>query len=292
MARSEIGEWMPFEIDRFFGSPRVQRMKDFQKWWYVSLLLRAWQAEPPCHLPDDQNELMILAGATSEKSWREHSAAVLGMFDAVGNGYRVNRRQLEIYEEKKAVREVNKLNGLKGGRPKKTETKPNGNQTVSDSSSSSSDSGSVAVFDSVPTAVLPMKFAVNAAIDGEQWFDRIMEFWPYKDRDYRVQSAVFDEVERLCSVNKWERVEAITWLIEQLRPIAEVIRKEYPQAKWRLFPLPKVLKQYENGVETFRNFEIAGAGNAPGKQTAGDRFSAALRRANAPHGEQLEKPRS
>src|SRR4051794_20511000 len=106
MARSEISEWMPFEIDRFFGSPRVQRMRDFQKWWYVSLLLRAWQAEPPCYLPDDQNELMILAGATSERSWKEHSAFVLGMFDVTGDGHRVNRTQLEIYKEKMAIRET------------------------------------------------------------------------------------------------------------------------------------------------------------------------------------------
>lgn len=140
MARSEIGEWMPFEIDRFFGSPRVGQMRDFQKWWYVSLLLRAWQAQPPCHLPDDENELMIMAGATDETSWKKHSALVLGAFRATGNGYRVNARQLEIYEEKIGIREVNRLNGLKGGRPKKTESKPNGNQTVSGSSNSSSDS--------------------------------------------------------------------------------------------------------------------------------------------------------
>jgi uncharacterized protein YdaU (DUF1376 family) len=140
MARSEIGKWMPFDIDRFFGSPSVQQMKDFQKWWYTSLLLRAWQAEPPCRLPDDQNKLMILAGVTNESSWKKHSAVVLGMFEADGNGYRVNATQLEIYEEKMAVREVNKANGKLGGRPRKTETKPKDNRTVSDASSSDSSS--------------------------------------------------------------------------------------------------------------------------------------------------------
>jgi uncharacterized protein YdaU (DUF1376 family) len=138
MARSPIRDWMPFEIDRFFASSRVQGMKDFQRWWYVSLLLRAWQSEPPCRLPDDDNELRIAAGAPDEKIWAKHSALVLGAFHATGDGHRVNRRQLEIYEEKMGVRAIKKANGRGGGRPRKTEQKPNGYESVSGSSSSES----------------------------------------------------------------------------------------------------------------------------------------------------------
>lgn len=201
MARSEIGEWMPFEIDRFFGSPRVGQMRDFQKWWYVSLLLRAWQAQPPCHLPDDENELMIMAGATDETSWKKHSALVLGAFRATGNGYRVNARQLEIYEEKIGIREVNRINGIKGGRPKKTESKPNGNRTVSGPSNSS-----------FGVAVVPKQegFRLPIFVPEKAWLAYLqMRKKKGKDPTDRAKELVCDKLKKL--LDSGQNLEAVLY---------------------------------------------------------------------------------
>ena len=71
--------WIPLYLDRLLGSPRWQGMKDFQRGWYMQLLLLCARSKRPGYLPLD-GRLWEMAGAHSRAMWDSHSAAVMACF--------------------------------------------------------------------------------------------------------------------------------------------------------------------------------------------------------------------
>lgn len=71
--------WIPLYLDRLLGSPRWQAMKDFQRGWYMQLLLLCAQSSRPGYLPLDQR-LWELAGAHRREVWEKHKSAVMACF--------------------------------------------------------------------------------------------------------------------------------------------------------------------------------------------------------------------
>jgi hypothetical protein len=111
--------WCPIEIGSLFSSPWFQAMKDFQRGWYLCLLLRAWERTPQLQLPNDDCALQVLAGVTDSRLWQAHKKLVLDRFLVSTDGKTLsNPKLLEVYE-----RQIRKHNqyvkaGKRGGRPK------------------------------------------------------------------------------------------------------------------------------------------------------------------------------
>lgn len=201
MAKSEISRWMPIEIERFFASPRVQAMRDFQKWWYVALLMRAWQFDPPCHLPADDEQLRILAGAPPEKAWREYGKLVTDCFSAAGDsGLVANQAQLEIYERQVLALEKHRASGRKGAEAR---WRKNGDAmaTLCDANTSTSISSSVVAVDVVSKEKpKPEKkvFELPVWIEEQVWKDfEAMRNHIGKRMTDRARQMVVNELKRL-----------------------------------------------------------------------------------------------
>jgi hypothetical protein len=71
--------WFPFRYKEWFANRSVRLMKDFQKGWYISLLIECWMSEGT--LPNDPEILWQLAGADSREKFEAHSQLVLNEFE-------------------------------------------------------------------------------------------------------------------------------------------------------------------------------------------------------------------
>lgn len=119
----DIGKWMPFEIEAWLSDPDIQSWYDDQEKWYLRLLLQAWKnSTNPCHLPNEPERLMTLAGVPISnpmrvRAWKERSAAVLRKFVKTEDGkWLVNAKQMEVYTNQLASWDARRDAGSKGGK--------------------------------------------------------------------------------------------------------------------------------------------------------------------------------
>ena len=105
------------EIEPFLSSSAVMAMKDYQRWWYISLLFQAWQnVTRPCHLANDAEQLWMWAGAVSKEFFARHSAIVIRQFIEIDSGqWLVNQKQLEVYTNQLGRLDARRDAGSKGG---------------------------------------------------------------------------------------------------------------------------------------------------------------------------------
>ena len=105
------------EIEPFLSSSAVMAMKDYQRWWYISLLFQAWQnVTRPCHLANDAEQLWMWAGAVSKEFFARHSAIVIRQFVEIDSGqWLVNQKQLEVYTNQLGRLDARRDAGSKGG---------------------------------------------------------------------------------------------------------------------------------------------------------------------------------
>lgn len=109
-------------IKDWLSSTTVQRMSLVAKAIYIALLDAQWMQG---FLDDDIDELRRIAGA-SESEWAQFSKFLDHCFPISEDGYRRNERMSDDRERAVSKIETNRKNGGLGGRPKKTESKPNG----------------------------------------------------------------------------------------------------------------------------------------------------------------------
>lgn len=94
-------DWMPLYIDRLLSSPAWLDMKDFERGWYIQLLLRCTRSERLGYLPLD-GQLWKSAGAHSRTFWDEKNARVMACFrirQFDGQDWIYNDRLLNVMEE-------------------------------------------------------------------------------------------------------------------------------------------------------------------------------------------------
>lgn len=72
-------DWLPLYIDNLLSSPAWLDMKDYQRGWYIQLLLRSTRSERLGYLPLD-GQLWRLAGARSQIFFDQESARVMACF--------------------------------------------------------------------------------------------------------------------------------------------------------------------------------------------------------------------
>jgi hypothetical protein len=94
-------DWLPLYVDKLLSSPAWQDMKDYQRGWYIQMLLRSARSERLGYLKLDGN-LWRIAGAHSRAMWDQHSAAVMACFKSRqidGTEWIYNQRLLSTMEE-------------------------------------------------------------------------------------------------------------------------------------------------------------------------------------------------
>src|SRR5438309_8227955 len=91
--------YMPFYVRDFYGDFRVRTMTPRQRAMYRSLLDNAWMALRPCYIPNDSEQLWLMADADSMQQWEENSGPVLRMFNVSEDGaFYFKNRQLQEYD--------------------------------------------------------------------------------------------------------------------------------------------------------------------------------------------------
>lgn len=101
-------------INDFLSSVTVMAMDDQQFAWYLKLLMRAWQNEPACHLPNDDEKLMMAAGCKIRKIWDRKKQLVLSNFDvSEDKNWLTNARLIGEYQRMCEVAETKAEAGRK-----------------------------------------------------------------------------------------------------------------------------------------------------------------------------------
>ena len=128
--------WIPLDIAKTLAEWRF--MDDFQRGWYIQLLLSSAISELPGYLPADSPDVPLwkLAGARTKQFWEQKSAVVLARF---------KRRQLNgqewIYNEdflRMVEKQTTKIRTIEEKRSRKLSGKEDGEQTLPLFSSSTS----------------------------------------------------------------------------------------------------------------------------------------------------------
>jgi len=110
--------WFPIYVEKILSSLSWQQMTDYQRGWYIQLLLSSAHSERPGYLPND-GSLWRLAGARSKHFFNQDSAVVMARFKSTqmdGRLWIYNPKLLEVLEEQADKHES--ANRKKGGKVK------------------------------------------------------------------------------------------------------------------------------------------------------------------------------
>lgn len=73
-------DWIRLHIDRIMLSPKWRQMQDFQRGWYIQLLLEMTRAAKIGYLPLNDDLLWRLAGARRKDFWMSQKELVMACF--------------------------------------------------------------------------------------------------------------------------------------------------------------------------------------------------------------------
>lgn len=90
-------------INDFLSSVTVSVMDNDQFAWYLRLLMRAWQFDPACCLPNEDALLMMYAGCRNKKLWDSKKGLVLINFEVTEDQKFVTNWRLQSEYEKMCV---------------------------------------------------------------------------------------------------------------------------------------------------------------------------------------------
>ena len=122
-------DWLPLYIDKLLSSPAWHDMTDFQRGWYIQLLLRSTRSERLGYLPLD-GQLWRLAGARNRTFFEQENARVMACFKVRqfdGQDWIYNPKLLSVMEdqETKYHRKTASISqGVLGVDSRKSRSKP------------------------------------------------------------------------------------------------------------------------------------------------------------------------
>jgi hypothetical protein len=122
-------KYQPWVEDAFSGNHRVRRMTNVQRWIYRTLLSQAFVCSTRPRLPDDDDELWMMADCENLEQWVANKAAVLTMFKRVvvdGVPMLSHHRLEEDWMEVQNIRESRSKAGKRSGESRNAETQDNG----------------------------------------------------------------------------------------------------------------------------------------------------------------------
>lgn len=107
MATNKKPLYIPWNDEEFNADPRVRGMNHYQRWMYRSLLQACfWTTDRP-NLPNDDEQLWVLAGCESLEEWSQNKDKVLRRFTVVeieGVSVLQNKRVVADWERLMDVR--------------------------------------------------------------------------------------------------------------------------------------------------------------------------------------------
>jgi hypothetical protein len=111
--------YMPWNEDAFWGDMGVRAMTAQQRWIYRTLLQTSFFCATRPYLPNNNNQLWVLAGCVDKQQWMENKRPVMAMFTAeTVDGHRLlfRKRVLEDWQrllnKRKELHERGKRGGL------------------------------------------------------------------------------------------------------------------------------------------------------------------------------------
>ena len=197
----------------WISSRRVRLMKDYQRGWYIQLLNEAWNSEPQCMLPDNDDDLQVLAGVSpslfAQPEFNDRWNQVKDMFSSDGE-YIHNERQLEEFakqeQRRKQASEAGKLSA------KRRETSRKELQAIKDKHVTQGNGRSTVVQPTLnenPTLLLQSSSATSPSIKIEKvsidgsiktriggWFGR-RESTKWSDKEVKALRSLGDITEDL-----------------------------------------------------------------------------------------------
>jgi hypothetical protein len=90
--------WFPFKVDEWLADRNVRLMKDYERGWYISLLVESWSDHGT--VPNDPNVLWKLAGSQTKEFFEANNGAVLATFEQAevdGKPVLVHCRMANLY---------------------------------------------------------------------------------------------------------------------------------------------------------------------------------------------------
>lgn len=115
--------YQPWNEDGFSADLKVRKMTHLQRWIYRTLLQHAFVCSSRPRLPNDDEELWMMADCESIEQWLSHKPVILKMFDKVdldGKELLTQTRLEEDWTKLQAIREKRVEAGRKGGSASKS----------------------------------------------------------------------------------------------------------------------------------------------------------------------------
>ena len=130
----EKGIYQPWSHESFMADRRVRRMTPTALKTYMMLLHEAYICTDRPYLPDDDEELKLMAFCETEEEWISVRDTVLGMFEKVeieGRKLLKNSRLCQDWDKLQGIRANRTEAGRKGGLEKASKCLPNSTKEVS-----------------------------------------------------------------------------------------------------------------------------------------------------------------
>jgi hypothetical protein len=106
--------------ERDFWTMRVRHLKPIERLMYRSILQGAWLLDPVGRIPNDRKTLMALADCPDEKTWDEHGANVISMFEMSKNSrFIASKRQIQEFRKFSEKHQSYVERGRAGGKANK-----------------------------------------------------------------------------------------------------------------------------------------------------------------------------
>jgi hypothetical protein len=110
--------YMPWNEDAFWGDMGVRAMTALQRWMYRTLLQTSFFCATRPYLPNNDNQLWVLAGCVDKQQWIENKQPVRAMFTReTVDGHRLlfRKRVLEDWQRLVNKRKESHERGKRGG---------------------------------------------------------------------------------------------------------------------------------------------------------------------------------
>jgi len=109
--------YLPVDVDRLTSDELVEAMSTEEFGAYFLLLCKAWKAEPPCSVPNDDQTLSKWARVDIKK-WLKIRTRVMSPWKQGDDGRFYQKRLLVVYQDVMAKVNQKKEAGAKGGKAK------------------------------------------------------------------------------------------------------------------------------------------------------------------------------
>ncbi len=105
---------MPWFEGDFCGSFNVRKMKPLARLMYRALLAQGWHSDRPPYLPNNEEDLALMADTPSPEAWAEHRDSILQRFKRTDDGQWLYHPKLLREYDRALTEHLRKVQGGRG----------------------------------------------------------------------------------------------------------------------------------------------------------------------------------